>query len=144
MKKSEKIIQVVTEDKEIQKRINKLQFYNETDFISDAKCYIKALKEGRLRYSVIKVSASGMSRQIQIISCERAGSYKTKGQSFYYRQYYTFLKVIGYRWNKDRDAIIVSGCGMDMLFHTNYNIIHRLTRLGFINKKQCAKLSQMI
>ena len=41
------------------------------------------------------------------------------------------------------DYFTIGGCGMDMIFHTNYTIIHRLYKLGFMTKKECEKLCQM-
>ena len=88
---------------EVQKRIAKESYYNETDFVNDAKAYIAAVKSGRILYTVTSVSKSGMSRNI---------------------------------------SVKIPGCGMNMLFATNHNIIHALHRMGFMTKKVCAVLAQ--
>jgi hypothetical protein len=56
--------------KEMLKNIAKNEYYSQEDFIKDCKCYIKALKSGRLQYIVTHVSNSGMSRNIFIQSYE--------------------------------------------------------------------------
>jgi hypothetical protein len=51
--------------------------------------------------------------------------------------------ILGFTKSRSNDFYFsIGGCGMDMIFHTNYTIIHRLHRLGFINKKQCDFLAQ--
>jgi len=124
-------------NKEITKRISKEDYYDEERFIKDCKAYIKAVKSGRIQYTVTHVSNSGMSRNIMIKSYEGTMS------NGHYRWYYKMLETMGYTFAKD-DSIRVSGCGMDMLFATNYNIIHSLHRMGFIYKKTCASLAQKV
>lgn len=126
--------------KEINKMIDSINndYYTTEDFIADAKTYIKALKSGRVQYRVTHVSQSGMSRDINIQSYEGT---MNKG---YYRNYITMLQTLGYRFSKHSWDIKVSGCGMDMLFATNYDIIHTFHRLGLINRKSCDTLAQKI
>ena len=81
----------VTLSKEMLKNIAKNKYYSQEDFIKDCKCYIKALKSGRLQYTVTHVSNSGMSRDIFIQSYEGT---MTKG---YFRTYFSMLKVFGYK-----------------------------------------------
>ena len=128
----------ITLSNEVVKNISKEAYYSEEAFINDAKTYIKAVESGRILYEVLSVSSSGMSRQIMIKSYE--GTMK-KG---YYRSYYGFLNALGYRFNKDRDGIIVCGCGMNMLFATNYNIIGRLKFMGFLNDSKAKTLQQKV
>lgn len=123
---------------EVIKNIAKNTYYSEDAFINDAKTYIKAVESGRIQYTVLTVSNSGMSRQIAITSYE--GTMK-KG---YYRSYYSFLTALGYRFNKDRDGVIVTGCGMNMLFATNYNIIGHLKFMGLISDKKAKILQQKV
>lgn len=80
-----------------------------------------------------------MSRDILISSFE--GS-MTKG---YYRNYTFMLEILGFNFaSKYSSDIRVKGCGMNMLFYTNYNIIHTFKNIGLINKKQCETLAQII
>lgn len=126
--------------KEIIKNISKNEYYSQEDFIKDCKCYIKALKSGRLQYTVTHVANSGMSRDILIQSFE---GNMTKG---YFRTYFTMLQVLGYKeaGKYAVDSIKVSGCGMNMLFSTNYDICHDFNRIGLITKKDCKTLCQKI
>lgn len=124
--------------KEQIKRLSKETYYNEEQFIKDCKTYIKALKAGRVLYSVTHVSSTGMSRDINIKSFE--GS-MTNG---YFRNYNMMLTILGYSFAKYTNDIKVSGCGMNMLFATNYDIIHTFKRIGLIKNKTCEELSQKI
>ena len=132
-------MQKVNLTNEMIKRIENNKYYSNEDFINDCKTYIKALKSRRLQYMVTNVSKSGMSRDILISSFE--GS-MTKG---YYRNYASMLEVLGFSFvPKYLSEIRVKGCGMNMLFATNYNIIHTFKNINLISKKQCEILSQMI
>ena len=125
--------------KEMLKAIDNMDYYTQEDFIRDSNIYIKALKSGRLQYRVTNVSKSGMSRDILISSYE--GS-MNKG---YYRNYTLMLEVLGYKFaSKYSSEIKISGCGMNMLFATNYNIIHTFKRIGLINQKSCDVLAQLM
>ena len=126
----------------ISKEINfaKLNYYNIDNFISDSKEYISAIREGRMINSIGSVSGSGMSRTIKFLAC-----YKNRtGKQYYYRNFFAFFKSLDFSPVKDSDYFRINGCGMDMIFHTNYTIIHRLKRIGFITKKQCERLAQMM
>tara|TARA_R110002051_G_scaffold9355_2_gene37124 strand:+ start:265 stop:696 length:432 start_codon:yes stop_codon:yes gene_type:complete len=137
MTKLEKITQNINNNKELLKSIDKNTYYSVENFINDANNYIKAIKQGRMINSIDSVSSSGMSRTIKFLSCEKS---KT---NFYYRNYFGFFLALGYTPKNDRSNYFrISGCGMDMIFHTNYTIIHRLTRLGFLTKKECSILAQ--
>lgn len=125
--------------KEMLKAIGNMDYYTQEDFIRDSNIYIKALKSGRLQYRVTNVSKSGMSRDMLISSYE--GS-MNKG---YYRNYTLMLEVLGYKFtSKYSSEIKISGCGMNMLFATNYNIIHTFKRIGLINQKSCDVLAQLM
>lgn len=123
---------------EIKKTISKDEYYTEDRFISDCKIYIKAVASGRINYEVTHVSNSGMSRNISITSYE--GTMKKGG----YRSYYSMLNALGYSFASRSHDIKVSGCGMDMCFGTNYNIIHSLKSMKFISKAKCDILAQKV
>jgi hypothetical protein len=79
-----------------------------------------------------------MSRNIKFTSNELSGN-----KIYYQRQYYFLFKVLGYTESRNKDSYFtIVGCGMDMIFNTNYNIIHSLYTLGFISKDLCATLAQ--
>ena len=124
---------------EIKKSLAGELYYTEEYFIKDCKVYIKALKSGRLQYKVTHVSQSSMSRNINISSYEGT---MLKG---HYRSYTAMLTILGYKLAGEYSSDIkVSGGGMNMLFYTNYSIIHKLHNMKFISKKNCDILSQKI
>jgi len=100
-------------------------------FIDNVYRYIKATKQNRLICNIDTVSRSGMSRTMKFVEMNKNG---------YLLNYYDMLKVLGFNF-KD-DYMKISGCGMDMVFATHYNIINDFKRLGFITKKTCSVLEQ--
>lgn len=126
---------------EIQKIVNS---YNKkanypvdiNDFIYNAERYIKAIKEGRMLCKIASVSASGMSRNICFNEMNKSDN------QYYIYNFYLFFCVLGYSKVKDTDYFRINGCGMDMIFHTNYSIIHQLHDLGFVDKADCTVLAQ--
>jgi hypothetical protein len=129
----------ITLSNEVKNNLKKEQYYTEDQYLSDVKTYIKAVKSGRIQYTVTHVSSSGMSRNISIKSFEGV---MAKG---YYRNYFVMLRVMGYKSaDKYSHDIRVGGCGMSMTFSTNYNLIHSFYRMGFINKATCDVLAQRI
>ena len=137
MTKLDRIIKNINQDKTLLKKINNESFYSIESFIESANRYIKAIKEGRMICSIDTVSASGMSCTIKFLECSKG---KDK---FNYLNFFMFFKILDFTpANRHSHYFRISGCGMDMIFHTNYTIIHKLTRLGFINNKQCQNLAQ--
>lgn len=142
MKKIERITKNIRENKELMAGLKKVGMPIE-HFIGDAQTYIAAVRDRRISYTVDTVSKSGMSRTLIITSCERS---RWDGKvSYHYIQYNTMLQAMGYSVKRGyRDSIRVHGCGMNMLFATNYNIIRTLHRLGFISRKKCDVLCQVV
>jgi hypothetical protein len=136
-----KTIEIITEklsaDKSLMKYFNNDRFYDAERFISDANNYIQAIKTGRMFCIIKSVSTSGKSRVIKFNSTEI-----NKENNCYYRQYNCFFLALGYKEGRKGDGFPISGCGMNMIFHTNYSIIHKLTKLGFLTKSECEKLCQ--
>ena len=112
-----------------------IEYFSMDAFLDAARRYVKAIDEGRVICNIESVSRSGMSRKMKFLSCEKS----IKG--YYYSNFYGFFKAIGYSFG-DRDTFNVTGCGMDMVFHTNYNIMHTLRILGFITNERCNSLAQ--
>lgn len=129
----------ITLTKEIEKRLSKEEYYTKEMLLNDIITYIKALKEGRLQYLVMNVSSNGMSRNILIQSCEQ----NKNNNTFYFRQYTRMFEMLGYKLNKDY-YIRVSGCGMNMLFATNYYLIHTFKNMNIISDLECEILAQKI
>lgn len=140
MTKKERIIKNIMADKEVMKQIDQYSYYTTERFHADCVRYIKAIKEGRVICSIGSVSSSGMSRTIKFLECSRNVSFPNK---YYYYNFFALFRALGFtQARSSRDYFSISGCGMDMIFHTNYTIIHKLHRLGFIDKKQCSSLAQ--
>lgn len=131
------IIKNIQENKEIVKNMKGLNHYSVNQFIGDAKQYIKAIKEERMICIIKSVSNSGMSRNLKFLSAE-----KGKDKRFYHRQYNCLFIALGYKEVQRTGTFKINGCGMDMVFNTNYNIIHDLKRLGFITDELCRVLAQ--
>ena len=132
-------MQNITLSKEIEKRLSKEEYYSKDLLLRDIQDYIKALKEGRLQYLVISVSPNGMSRNILIQSCEQ----NKTNINFYFRQFTRMFEMLGYKLNKDY-YLKVSGCGMNMLFATNYYLIQTFKSLNIITELECEILAQKI
>jgi len=140
-KKEQVILNNIANDVDFKKGVKKLYSYTPERFLQDAKQYIKAIKERRMINSIGSVSGSGMSRTIKFLSCEKS---KGKNASFWYSNYYCLFVAMGYTEARSKDHYFsISGCGMDMIFHTNYSNIHHFARLGIISKAECAELCQM-
>lgn len=133
------VIKLPKIDKYTMKIINGMSHYDVVDFVKDATAYIKAVESGRILYDVTHVASSGMSRNIKIRSFE--GNTK-KG---YYRNYNGFLEALGQTMVKNEFSTVrVSGCGMNMLFHTNYTIIRTLRAFGMLTAAKSAILEQRV
>ena len=143
MNKLERVTSKIKADKEIMAQIKSSvnNYWSEAELIcnfrEDAERWIKAIKTHSMACVVKKVSSTGMSRVFIYTSAE----YSRKFNRINFTQFNAFLDKMGYK-KAGHDGIRVSGCGMDMNFNTNYNIIHKLQALGFMSKKVCAKLSQ--
>lgn len=141
MTKKEKFTKQINDKKYhwLQKNINDAQYYDVDRFFYDAQRYIKAITEGRVICSIGSVSQSGMSRTIKFLECSKS-MYTGK---YNYLNFYAFFKALGYKETRAKDHYFtISGCGMDMIFNTNYTNIHYLHNLGVLNKKQCSQLAQ--
>lgn len=131
------ILENIATDKELQKEIKKLSFFNDEQFYENAIRYIKAIRENRVICSIGRVSKSGMSRTIKFMECQMG-----EKRANWYNFHVLFL-ALGYKEARsDRDYFTISGCGMDMIFHTNYSIIHRLGHLGFLSEDEVRDLAQ--
>lgn len=129
-------METITLSKEVLKAIEKNNYYTEAHFILDAKQYIEAIKEGRVIVSVVSVAKSGMSRRLKVLAYQKNKD-SDKG---YYRQFNSMFEALGYKI-KDY-AFTVNGCGMDMIFHTNYSVMHAFARMGIITVEDCNWLCQ--
>ncbi len=127
----------LSENKELTKAIDKVGHLSVDDFIMNAKRYIKAIKDGRMICSIGSVSSSGMSRTIKFVEMDKGSD-----KQFRVYNFWALFKALGYSPVKQSDYFRISGCGMDMIFHTNYSIIHNLGRLGFLNNTEVATLAQ--
>ena len=106
------------------------------DFIVNATRYIKAVSEGRMMCVIDSVSRSGMSR---VMHFSEFNIEREIGRVYHF---WNLFKALGYSESRNKNGFLINGCGMDMVFNTNYNIIHTLQNLGFLTKAQCDKLAQ--
>lgn len=139
MKKKERILKNIAENKELQKQMGKLWNYNDEQFYGDATRYIKAIKEGRVICNIDTVSSSGMSRTIKFMECAKS-TYENKRYNWY--NFSALFTALGYERVNNKQTFRIHGCGMDMIFHTNYSNMHEFRALGFISKKECDYLAQ--
>ena len=120
----------------IKKAISKMPYYSEEAFLNDANAYINSIKNGSMLCIIHSVAKSGMSRAIKFHSCA------DNGERYNYRQYINLFEALGYKEKGETGAFTVSGCGMDMIFHTNYCIIHDFKNVGIITSNECRVLAQ--
>ena len=125
--------------KDVLKRIENNEYYTLDQFKDDVKRYIKACEQERMICNIESVSASGMSRVMRF--CEF--SFDTTHKLGHILNFYDLFEALGYSSaGKYSDDFRISGCGMDMVFATNYNIIHNFKSMGFIHKKRCDSMAQ--
>lgn len=136
-KQEAKVLSNILADKQLMKSINKGKYYSPESFIQNALRYLNAINEGRMINTILSVSSSGMSRVIKFVEIE-PNKYTGKFQVL---NFYSLFDMLGYRKTKN-DGFSISGCGMDMIFNTNYNIIRTLHNLEFIDKKTSDLLCQ--
>lgn len=140
-KKFNRIRANIEKDKSLKKQILNSYWYGTEDdrlecFIDDCHRYAKAISGGRMLCVIKSVSRSGMSRNISFHESAK------RGGGFCY--FWNLFRALGYTEARgNREYFSISGCGMDMIFHTNCTIMHELRRLGVVSKKQCAILAQM-
>ena len=72
--------------------------------------------------ALYKVSSSGMSRHIAVMASINGRVVNIS---------YQVARALGYRLNKNQDALVVGGCGMDMGFSVAYNLSSALFKKGF-------------
>jgi hypothetical protein len=138
MKKKERILKAITENREIQKGINKLTYFDDLAFYENAERYIKAIKENRIICNIESVSKSGMSRNIKFLECSINKDTKRAN----WLNFYAFFTSMNFERVKNSNSFRIHGCGMDMIFDTNYRIIHKLGNLGFLTKEEVRILAQ--
>ena len=78
MRKKEKVLKRISEDKEICKRLKPESYYDAEQFVKDGFRYIKAIKEGRVINCIGSVSSSGMSRTMKFLECAKSKHHKNK------------------------------------------------------------------
>lgn len=110
-------------------------------FLEDMSRFIQATKDGRIICIIHSVSSSGMSRTMSFHECVRYDKPLSDGRKFRYTQFWSLFKSLGHR--EGNDGFVISGCGMDMVFNTHYNVINVAKYSGIITAAECAKLEQM-
>jgi hypothetical protein len=114
-------------------------------FERTAKQYIKTVEQRRMICFVQGVSRSGMTRRMTFKACiwhKGIDTYSYVNMNWFIHAATGATGATGIRINKDRE-LVVEGCGMDMVFNTNYTVIHSLQRLGYLKPKRAERLAQM-
>ena len=101
--------------------------------------YIEAVKQGRVICIIQGVSRSGMTRRMTFKECRKDTS---TGNYWYADLNRLISSAAGIPLNKHHE-LVVTGCGMDMVFHTHHNVIRCLQQAGFVRKKWAEELAQM-
>jgi len=123
--------------KEVEKNIEKLNYFSIESFINSGKAFLKATEQGRMICNIESISKSGMSRTLKFVSCEG------KGKNFNYRNYFAMFKALGFNEVKNSGGYFrINGCGMDMVFATNYQVVRQLQQMGFTTKEKSKWLEQ--
>jgi len=104
--------------------MTKKQKKEKIEAIENLKKYIK--KGDTLFTKVVKVSPSGMSRQITVLDIKN-------GSPSYWS--YDVSKILGYTL-KDNGSLFVKGYGMDMGFHVVYSLSQTLFNDGYAIKQR--------
>lgn len=93
----------------------------------------KWLPRGSTVFCIVrKVAPSGMSRNISLVFFEHDAE---RGEIRDYHPTYNAAKVLGWSLAKSGpDALQVAGCGMDMCFHTVYELSSVLYGDGYALK----------
>ena len=139
MTKKEKILQNINADKQLCKAIGPHTYYDANDFYNAAVRYVKATKDRRMCCSIASVSYSGMSRTMRFVELS-----KSRGKGYQVLNFWMLFKCLGFTPARSNDGYFsISGCGMDMVFNTHYEIVRELYRLGFLTKAQCQDLEQI-
>lgn len=131
------ILNNVNSNKELQKNFKKLYSFTSEEFIQNAQRYIKACRENRIFCIVHSVSKSGNSRKLSF----HEATFNNNGEGNFLN-FTALFTALGYSDRNKDGEFTVSGCGMDMVFHTNYSIIHNLYNLGMLTKEECNTLAQ--
>ena len=131
------ILEAINNNKELQKNFKKLYSFNSEEFLQNAERYIKACKQRRIFCIIHSVAPSGMSGKLSFN--EAQVNQEGNGNFLNFTALFTAL---GYSDRNKNGEFTVSGCGMDMVFATNYDIIHRFFNLGMITKEECESLAQ--
>ena len=92
---------------------------------------IFAIRTKTLLCNIESVSKSGMTRKLSFLTI--AG-----GQVWRFND---LFQIDGYRLDKNYN-VIVTGCGMDMVWNTVYTMAYKLNQMGFITDEDLPKLSQ--
>ncbi len=89
----------------------------------------KILKPGDTVYCILRSrSASGMSRRISLVVPVRD---TTRKPAIYLRDITRLAgDALGWRINDEDTSLVIGGCGMDMGFHTVYELGHALWPKG--------------
>ena len=82
--------------------------------LKQLKDIMKKCKDKKCFATVTHVSNSGMSRNIHFVAITKKGDI--------YNLDALIHRITGYPFSSNSDGLRISGCGMDMIFNTLYNL----------------------
>jgi len=141
MTKKERIQKKITEKKNLQRFLAREKYATAEGLAHDCLRYASACRDGRLLCNIESVSASGMSRVLAFYEVAKLDQPLNDGRKFCLLNFHQLFRALGY--TRSGDGFRVSGCGMDMVFATNYEIIHSLAALGAVSDAEAKKLAQI-
>lgn len=141
-KKLAALVLAINEDKEIAKLLKKEKYATAESLAERMLDYVKAAREGRVICNIHSVSKSGMSRTMSFYEMAKLIHPQSDGRKYCLLNFWQLFRLLGYTPSRSGEGFSIGGCGMDMVFATNYNIIHRIHSLGGCTKEDCKDLAQ--
>jgi hypothetical protein len=141
MTTKERIQKKISENKNLQKFLAREKYATAEGLAQDCLRYASACRDGRLLCNIESVSSSGMSRVMAFYEIAKLDQPLNDGRKFCLLNFNQLFRALGY--TRSGDGFRVSGCGMDMVFATNYEIVHSLAALGAVSAAEVKKLAQI-
>lgn len=141
-KKLAALVTAINADKNITKLLKKEKYATAEALAERILDYVNATREGRVICCIHSVSRSGMSRTLSFYEMAKIDKPMTDGRSYLLLNFWQLFRLLGYTPSRSSGGFAISGCGMDMVFATNYNIIHRIHLLGGCTEAECKDLAQ--
>jgi len=131
-----KLIENIRANPAIARRLKGEKYVSPESLADDAVRYLAAIKERRMVCVIPSVSRSGMSRTFTFheVARHKPGEYGVCN-------FWSLFRFIGGYPSKE-GRFRINGCGMDMIFHVNYEMVHALHCLGACSGPEAEVLAQ--